>query len=283
MDIEEIRKAVQATIESVAPGTDVQRIRPDRPLRQQIELDSMDWINVIVDLHERLSIDIPESDHGQLATLDSMVAYLASRQAADLRELHRDMAVAPARLPCTSHFVNGTPVRIRPMRADDMPLEADFVRNLSREARYERFMLTINELSQAKLKYLTDVDQVRHVALIATVDCQGSQAPVGIVRYIVDPAGTGCEFAIAVDDAWHGSGLAGILMHALMDIARSRGLATMEGIVLATNTRMLRFTRQLGFMPQHDREDLDTVRVVHSFRPCCATLEASGCAQREAR
>ncbi len=88
---------------------------------------------------------------------------------------------------------------------------------------------------------------------------------MGVVRYIVDPAGTGCEFAIAVDDAWHGSGLAGILMHDLMDIARSRGLATMEGIVLATNSRMLRFTRQLGFRQERDPEALDTVRVVRSL------------------
>jgi len=85
---------------------------------------------------------------------------------------------------------------------------------------------------------------------------------VGVVRYIVDPAGTGCEFAIAVDDAWHGSGLAGILMHDLIDIARARGLATMEGIVLATNAAMLRFTRQLGFRQQRDPEDPDTVHVV---------------------
>lgn len=263
MDVEQIRKAVHATIEAIAPGTDVQGIRPDRPLREQIGLDSMDWLNVVVDLHERLSIDIPESDYGRLATLDSMVAYLASRQA----ELQpgRPRPVAPGPLPCASHLINGTAVAVRPMRAEDSPLEAAFVQHLSRDTRYERFMLTLNELSEAKLKYLTDVDQVRHVALVATVDRGGQQVLVGVVRYIVDPAGTGCEFAVAVDDAWHGSGLAGILMRDLMDIARSRGLATMEGIVLATNSRMLRFTRQLGFRQEHDPEAFDTVRVVRSL------------------
>jgi acetyltransferase len=88
---------------------------------------------------------------------------------------------------------------------------------------------------------------------------------VGVARYVVDPAGTGCEFAIAVDDAWQGCGLAGILMRTLMDIARSRGLATMEGTVLATNNRMLRFTRQLGFGLQRDAEDRETVRVVRAL------------------
>jgi acetyltransferase len=265
METEGIRRAVAATIESIAPGTDMRKLRPDRPLREQIDLDSMDWLNVIVDLRDRLAIEIPESDYGRLATLDSIVAYIASRQAEHPGEPRSAVAAAPAALPSTRHLVNGTPVAVRPMRPEDMPLEADFVRHLSSDARYDRFMLTLLELSQAKLKYLTDVDQVRHVALLATVDREGQPVEVGVARYIVDPAGTGCEFAIAVDDAWHGSGLAGILMHALMDIARSRGLATMEGIVLATNHRMLGFTRQLGFRPQRDPEDRDTLRVVRSL------------------
>jgi acetyltransferase len=161
-----------------------------------------------------------------------------------------------------TRVVGGTPVTVRPMRPEDMPMEADFVRHLSSETRYKRFMLTLLELSQAKLKYLTDVDQDRHVALVATIEQGGKEVEVGVVRYIVDPAGGSCEFAIAVDDAWQGSGLAGILMHALIDVARSRGLATMEGIVLSTNRRMLKFTRQLGFAEQRDPEDRTTVRVV---------------------
>jgi hypothetical protein len=52
-----------------------------------------------------------------------------------------------------------------------------------------------------------------------------------------------------------------MLMHDLMEIARSRGVGTMEGIVLATNTRMLQFARQLGFRSQRNLEDRDTVRV----------------------
>ena len=54
MEEDVIRRAVQATIESIAPEVDMQRVRPDRPLREQIDLDSMDWLNVIADLHDRL-------------------------------------------------------------------------------------------------------------------------------------------------------------------------------------------------------------------------------------
>jgi len=265
MQLEEIRDAVAATIKSIAPETDMRQLRPDLPLRDQIDLDSMDWLNVIVGLHDKLSLEIPESDYETLSTLDSMVAYAASRRADVSGEPPPAGAVAPAELACTSHRVKGTLVTVRPMRAGDMPLEADFVRHLSSDTRYNRFMLTLRELSQEKLKYLTDVDQVRHVALLATAESGGRQIEVGAVRYILDPAGTGCEFAIAVDDDWQGTGLAGILMHALMDIARARGVATMEGIVLSTNSRMLKFMRQLGFRLQRDPDDLDTVRASRSL------------------
>lgn len=265
MEPDEIRSAVLATIASIAPEADVQRIRPDRPLRQQIDLDSIDWLNVVAGLCERLCVEIPEADYGRLATVDSIVAYLTAGRAERRRAASRAPARTLAELPTAHHIVEGTPVTVRPLRAADMTLEADFVRHLSMDNRYKRFMVTVRELPESKLRYLTDVDQVRHVALAATVERDGREALVGVARYVVDASGTGCEFAIAVDDAWQGTGLAGILMNALIDIARTRGLATMEGSVLATNTRMLKFTRQLGFASQHDPEDRDTVRVVRSL------------------
>jgi acyl carrier protein len=265
VETEEIRRAVRAVIESIAPDTDMQRIRPDQPLREQVELDSMDWLNVIVGLQERLAVEIPESDYGKVASLDSMVDYVATRRAGRPDEPVRARAAAPTPLPRATHLVNGIPVEVRPIRPDDMSREADFVRHLSSESRYKRFMATLRELPQVKLRNLTHVDQVHHVALVATVDRGGQQAMAGIARYIADPAGSGCEFAITVDDAWQGSGLAGILMQALIGIARARGLKVMEGIVLASNTRMLKFMRQLGFSQERDPEDRTTVRVVRTL------------------
>lgn len=263
MNTEEIRKVVFAVIESIAPETDAQRLAPDRPLRQQIELDSMDWLNVIAALSDRLAIEIPETDVGQLATLDAIVAYVASVQAKSPGL--PAIAKVQTALPHTHHVINGVAVTVRPIGPDDMTLEADFMRHLSMDTRYQRFMVTVNELPKKKLRYLTDVDQVRHVALVATIEREAAEVLVGVVRYVVDPAGTSCEFAATVDDAWQGSGLAGILMHALINAARSRGLKTMEGFVLTTNTRMLKFTRQLGFTQQRDPEDRDTIHVTRSL------------------
>jgi acetyltransferase len=196
-----------------------------------------------------------------LKTIDAIVAFAASHEIAP-----RPLPVAvpvdvPPSLPTVQHMINGACVTVRPMGAADFALEADFIRGLSAEARYKRFMTTVSELPKSKMTYLTDVDQRRHVALVATVERDGKPDPVGVVRYVLDAAGTSCEFAIALDDDFQHTGLAGILMRMLIDIARSRGLATMEGLVLATNRSMLKFTRQLGFSQQHEPDDYSTVRV----------------------
>ena len=77
-----IRATILDTLLSIAPEIDPAAIAPDKPLRDQIDLDSMDFLNVIIRLHEILGVDIPESDYGQLATLDGAVEYLARRRAA---------------------------------------------------------------------------------------------------------------------------------------------------------------------------------------------------------
>ena len=262
MDIAAIREAVLQTIVAVAPEIDAQQIRPQQPLRRQIDLDSIDWLNVLAGLQERLSIAIPDEDAGRLGTLDAIVAYLAARQAQPAARPADRRAPAATGLPSGRHLIGGQAITVRPIRPDDLRREADFFRHLSQETRYKRFLVTVSELSEAKLHYFTEVDQVRHVALGATVDRDGEAALVGVARYIVAPDGGSCEFAIAVDDDWQGSGLAGILMRTLIDVARSRGLATMEGTVLATNVRMLKFSRQLGFIQQRDPDDRETVRIV---------------------
>jgi acyl carrier protein len=78
MDSTEIRAAVLETLKSIAPEMDAGGLKPDQPLRRQVDLDSMDWLNVIAGLHEKLQVDIPESDYGRLGTLDAIVTCVAS-------------------------------------------------------------------------------------------------------------------------------------------------------------------------------------------------------------
>ena len=82
MSEQDVRAAVIGVLKSIAPELEEAELRPDRPLRDQIDLDSMDWLNVIVALHERLQVEIPESDYAKLTTLDAVVAYIGARRPA---------------------------------------------------------------------------------------------------------------------------------------------------------------------------------------------------------
>jgi acyl carrier protein len=75
----EIRSRVVGIIKSIAPEVEESELKADRPLRDQIDLDSMDWLHVLVAVHERLRVDIPEADYGKLVTLNDIVAYLGGK------------------------------------------------------------------------------------------------------------------------------------------------------------------------------------------------------------
>ena len=77
------RSALTATVlgilRKIAPEIEPEAIDRARPLRHQVDLDSMDWLNFLVALHERLSVSIPETDYAQLVTLDNVLDYLLAR------------------------------------------------------------------------------------------------------------------------------------------------------------------------------------------------------------
>ena len=78
----DIEAAIVAAITGVAPEIDASSIRPGVSFRDELDLDSMDFLNVVLALHERLGVEIPEVDYPQLYTFDSAVAYLASKAGA---------------------------------------------------------------------------------------------------------------------------------------------------------------------------------------------------------
>ena len=79
MNADDIRTVAIATLKNIAPEVEADELRGDRPLRKQVDLDSMDWLNVIVGFHERFGIDIPEADYAKLVTIDAIATYVAQR------------------------------------------------------------------------------------------------------------------------------------------------------------------------------------------------------------
>jgi len=79
MDESTIRDAISRTLAGIAPEVSLEQIVAAVPLRDQIDLDSMDWLNFIVGLHEQLHVDIPEADYRKLRTLNDLIAYLRAK------------------------------------------------------------------------------------------------------------------------------------------------------------------------------------------------------------
>jgi acetyltransferase len=155
---------------------------------------------------------------------------------------------------------------IRPIRPDDADMLQALVRGLSEESRYFRFASTMPELPARMLARYTLIDYDREMALVAVhkarhVKDDGSfsetERIVGVSRYITNPDQTSCEFSLVVADDFKGQGLGSRLMLSIIDAARAKGLAEIDGLILANNTNMLRLMKSLGFTIGPFPEDPD--------------------------
>lgn len=74
-----LRDLVIVTLQGIAPEVDANKLRDDLPLRRQVDLDSMDWLNFLLGLHQALGVEIPESDYARLTTLAALLEYLQQK------------------------------------------------------------------------------------------------------------------------------------------------------------------------------------------------------------
>jgi acetyltransferase len=186
------------------------------------------------------------------------------------------MSEYPTGLVRTHRLIDGRSVTIRPIRAEDAAHVSEFLAATSEESRYSRFHQWVHAPSSAMIHFLTDVDYDRHMALVCAFDHDGREELVGEARYVANPGGASCDFGILIEDAWRKTGIAGLLMDALIRAARERGFASMEGLVLASNAPMLRFAHALGFDVEPMEGDLGSIRIVMNLqRPAGAPDDPS--------
>jgi len=157
---------------------------------------------------------------------------------------------------------------MRPIRPEDAePLQA-FVRELSSESRYMRFVSMMRELTPSMLARYTRIDYHRELALVATVQSPNPlhrghprEEIVGFAHYLRNADGRGAEYALVIADQWQRRGLAPQLMQGLIEAALVQGLTYIDGYVLSTNTAMLRMMGRLGFQNDPIPEDPEMRRV----------------------
>ncbi|MDH5354892.1 MAG: bifunctional acetate--CoA ligase family protein/GNAT family N-acetyltransferase [Gammaproteobacteria bacterium] len=207
---------------------------------------------------QELDINPVVVDEKGVMVLDARVVVQRQYLSAD-RYAHMAIHPYPAHLVSSWQLEDGTEVRIRPIRPEDASIEQSFVRELSPESKRFRFMQGINELTQQMLVRFTQLDYNRELALIAVLEHSDGETELGVARYVTNPDGESCEFALVVADKWHHKGIGSNLMNALMDAARQRGLKVMEGEILADNQNMRRLVKRLGFSLHNNQDDMSVL------------------------
>ena len=155
---------------------------------------------------------------------------------------------------------DGTRLEIKPLEAADRDELRVAIENLSPESRYRRFLSPTGGLSARELTYLTTIDHERHEALAAVDPATGTG--VAVARYVVfDEAPARAEIAVTVADAWQGRGVGSGLLRRLAQLARARGIAQFSGLMLATNTPMIRLLSSLGTVSSR-RQGTGTLELV---------------------
>ena len=183
-------------------------------------------------------------------------------------------------LPYPARFEQVWPLRgggeytVRPIRPDDAEMLQSLVQGLSPESRYFRFISSMVKLPPSMLARFTLIDYDREMALVAVIkerlaqddgSLRETERIVGVSRYVTNPDHTSCEFALVVDDDFSGKGMGSRLMLNIMDVAREKGLSTIEGLVLANNPDMLKLMRNLGFSIKPFADDPEFKMVSHTL------------------
>ncbi len=171
----------------------------------------------------------------------------------------------PRRLISQWQTPKGIPITLRPIRPEDAMAEQEFVRNLSSEAKYFRFMHEVKELTPETLVRFTQIDYQTEFAFVATVNKDNKETIIGVSRYYTQADRNSCEFALVVADNWQKQGIGSRLMQALIAAAKAQRIKTMSGQILAENVNMLGLAESLGFTICHTDDATIKLAVKHLF------------------
>jgi len=216
-------------------------------------------------------------DESGAVAVDARIVIDSARQAAGSSANpynHLSILPYPARYEQLWPLRGGGEYTVRPIHPDDAQMLQLLVNQLSPESRYFRFVSSMIELPPSMLARFTLIDYDREMALVAVVKERNAQADgeiveteriVGVSRYITNPDQSSCEFSLVVADDFGGKGIGSRLMESIMDVARDKGLAEIEGLVLANNTGMLKLMKSLGYSVKRFADDPDFKLVTHSL------------------
>jgi GNAT superfamily N-acetyltransferase len=173
----------------------------------------------------------------------------------------------PQHLAAEHRLADGFGLRIRPISPLDRRRHWRFLCSLSLQTRYQR-LLSARGLLPGELQRMVEIDYLREMALVAVADFDGEERELGVARYVREDAddpgaalATAAEFAIVVADAWQRRGIGALLLHRLRQVAEDAGIRQLAGLTLATNTRMIKLARRMGFEISREPDDWTVKRL----------------------
>jgi acetyltransferase len=202
---------------------------------------------MIIDTPEILILDIDPifaNEQGVIATS----AHVTLRAPGERRPA---LIISPYPGELTSHYeAKGQTFLLRPIRPEDADAHAALFSRFTAEDMRYRFFSAMRNLPPEQIARMTDIDYGREMAIVAVRQATGETA--GAARLVRnDTEGTQAEFAVAVEPAAKGLGLASTLMRAVIEWGRAQGVKEITGQILADNAPMLAFIKRLGFELAH--------------------------------
>jgi acetyltransferase len=167
----------------------------------------------------------------------------------------------PADLERTWIAADGTAVRIRPQRPDDLESEVRFVEGLSEQTLYLRLQYSSRHVSRQEIARLLDLDYHDRMAIAALAGAPSDEAIIGVSRYARIDGTDQADCAIVVTDAWQGRGVGTELLRSLAVAARRNGIRTLIGSSLAENQRIHAWARRFGFDARTEPNSGGQVRI----------------------
>jgi len=246
----------------------------DMDALEQVLLRVSEMVCELPQLREMDINPIIVDEHGAVAVDARIVIDSAPQAVSGSSNNYHHLAILPypARHEQVWPLRGGGQYTVRPIHPNDAQMLQDLVQHLTPESRYFRFVSWMPELPPSMLARFTLIDYDREMALVAvlkerSVGSDGEIAEteriVGVSRYVTNLDQSSCEFSLVVADDFTGKGLGSRLMECIMEVAREKGLAEIEGLVLAKNPGMLKLMKSLGFSVKPFAEDPDFMLVTH--------------------
>ena len=228
---------------------------------KQLEQIIVSFSNLIIDFPEIAEVDINPIavTDGKASALDARIVIDKSCITYTSAYPHLIITPYPTKYIMTWRMADGTEVLLRPIKPEDEPMEHEMLSSLSEKTMRERFFQAIKHITHEMHIRFCNIDYDREMAIVAELREGEKRRIIGIGRLIIEPDGKTGEFAVVVQDDFHGKGLGYKLVDMMIGIAQEKALEEVYALVQSDNTRMLSVCKKLGCAIEQLPEKLSRV------------------------